>query len=578
MKRLALLLIPLACAAQAGDYLTYKMVSTAAQPFPVYVDSRSNNPAGITYLAMQNAVERAWATWSAVQCAYPKVRSLGASAGNVPNAISTVDAYSVTPIWMLNNDADALSVFGPSTLIAAITLPRAYAGVLQTCDVYFNGFNSQWSADAVTPTGRMDIETVMLHEAGHCLGLDHFGPADAVMDQSVSPGESVRVLTPSDITHLCDRDPLAGASGSPCLTDGGCLATADKCLLQPVTNGVVLSLCTKGCGLGTNAQCDVPLYCQASSSFSGFNGACLMPGSIITAVGKACTVDSECASSFGTCRHPEPATGNNFFWIDGYCTQQCRAGDPACPAGSACVQLDTGPQCAQSCRVGLADCRAGYACAQIDTIGTSGVCIPRCYADQDCADPVRTTCRACDGLCVNRQNIAGQIGDVCADDSSCGAGQLCRITDAMHVLKQCTQQCSRGCGLCPSGSTCTPGARGELFCLRDCTGPGTCPVGLRCADTTVGKSCQPACQFETDCPVGQGCYLGECYIPTQDAGCGTLCTRPDAGPVVVIPKDGGNGGGGTGGCGCATVDPVTGLAALVALGWLGRRRSWRLFR
>lgn len=582
MKRLLVAVVSLgALAAQANDYLSYKMLSNAAQPFPFYVDSRSSRPAGIDYTPMQNAVERAWATWNAVQCASVKVRSLGASVGTVPNPVQTTDAFSVAPVWMLSADADAIQIFGPSSLIAAISLPRAYAGVLQTCDVYFNAFQGSWSVDSVVPQGRMDVETVMLHEGGHCLGLDHSGPIESVMNQVVETGEAVRALWPTDVQLLCNRYPASGANGAPCLGDGGCLTAGEKCLAQPVTNGLTTSLCTNGCATGTNANCGLPLTCQPSTAFNGFNGACLLPGNIVTRVGAPCTdALTDCQNSFAVCRRPEaaPSGNNNFLWADGYCTQPCEVGQPVCPAGSTCVTLDVGKVCTQDCRVGLADCRPGYACAPIDSIGTSGVCIPRCYANQDCVqDVLGTTCSTCDGLCMRNRASPAQIGDGCTVDEDCGTGQSCRITDPrLPTIKQCTQQCARGCGLCPSGSTCTPGLTGELFCLKDCSGPGTCPSGLRCADTAVGKGCLPNCLNDTHCPVGEYCYLGECYPPTVDAGCGTLCTRPDAGkPVVVVPKDAGSGTGGTGGCGCTSADPLSLLAAFVAAAALLRRAQCR---
>lgn len=577
MRRALALCVALAGSSAFAQYLSFKMLGTQSQPFTVYVDSRLSTPAGLDYTIVQNATERAWATWSAPSCSSVKVRSLGPSVGTVPNPVLANDNYSVGPVWMMTLDADAREIFGPTTYVVGITLPRAYAGVLQTCDIYFNGFGAQWSVDGVPPSDRNDVETVVLHEQGHCLGLGHFGPAaDGVMDQVVEVGQALRSLSPTDVQVLCARYPANGAAGAPCRGDGGC-DTSLKCLAQPPTNGFTTSLCVNGCTTGANAACEIPLSCQASSAFTstGFNGACTMPGDIITKVGKPCTQFAECGSGFGVCRPPEASSGTEPLWADGYCTQRCETGDPTCPAGSTCVTLDTGRYCTQSCRVGLADCRPQYACAPIDAIGTSGVCIPRCYNDADCADPIGTTCRTCDGLCVNRQNISGQIGDVCSDQSTCGAGQICRATDPNSLQKQCTQQCARGCAECPNGSTCTPGTNGELFCLRDCTGPGTCPIGLRCADTTVGKSCQPACSIDPDCPVGQFCYLGECYsVPPQDAGCATLCSKPDAGkPVVVPPKDGGVGDGGSGGCGCSSVDPLL-LAALGAL-VVGRRRSRR---
>ena len=577
MKRLSLSALLLASSlAAAQDYLDYKMVSSQQSPFPVYVDSRSNSPAGIDTILMQNAVLRAWDTWNAVQCAFPKVRWLGPTTGTVPNPQESYDAFSVTPVWLLSNDADATQVFGNPSLVMAITLPRAYAGVLQTCDIYFNGFAQNWSVDPTTPRGAADVETVALHEAGHCLGLGHyFGPS--VMEQVVETGEAVRSLAQLDVQMFCGRYPLQGESGSPCFADGGCQQTDLKCVPQPVTNGVSTSLCTRGCSTGANTRCDVPFTCQASTTFSGFSGACLLPGSIVTAVGRDCVMNPDCGNSVGYCQRPLPASAGRQFWVEGYCTQACEPGQPPCPAGSICSTLAIGDRCLQSCRVGLADCRVDYACAQVDAIGTTGVCVPRCYTDLDCANSTQFTCRTCDGLCVARQNVAGAIGDPCLMDSECGAGQVCRITHPLSNQKQCVQQCSRGCGACPTGSTCTPAGRGELFCLRDCAGPGTCGPALRCADTQVGLSCLPQCNSQAECPVGQNCFMGECITPMEgDGGCTTLQCRPDAGrPIVVPPKDAGTGPGGTGGCGCSSVDPSLGFALLALMGLVTRRRSWR---
>ena len=60
MRRLPAVAVMLAASlASAQDYLTYKMLSNAQNPFSFYVDSRSQTPAGLQYTLMQNAVERA---------------------------------------------------------------------------------------------------------------------------------------------------------------------------------------------------------------------------------------------------------------------------------------------------------------------------------------------------------------------------------------------------------------------------------------------------------------------------------------------------------------------------------------
>jgi hypothetical protein len=286
-------------------------------------------------------------------------------------------------------------------------------------------------------------------------------------------------------------------------------------------------------------------------------------------VGQACTAPADCGNSSSECFTPVSLPSGLPAWANGYCSQTCEAGQPACPAGSQCYDLGNGTHhCLAGCRPGLADCRAEYVCAANSGDGgvnlPNGTCQPRCSTAADC--PATTQCRTCDGLCVDIQNPSGQIGDVCGSDAVCGLGQVCLAYSKRLPLRQCMQQCGRGCGVCPTGSTCHALDTGDLFCLRDCSGPGTCPAQERCGDVGTGKACVPACQSTNDCPVGQDCNAGECVTPENldDGGfCGALCNVPDAGhPIVVAPKDAGVGGGsGSGGCGCS--------ASPLDFAWLG---------
>jgi Matrixin len=567
----AVVLVSAAAHAQVYTYLDFKVVSTAQRPLPYYVDSRLPRPAGLDVAGVRSAADRAWATWNAVSCASPKVVGRGLTGGVVPQPPDPYDTFSVTPVWLSSqNDPDFTFIFG-SGLEASISLPLTYAGVLETCDTYFNAALKEWSIAPVTPSSANDVETVMLHEAGHCLGLGHFGALRSVMYPYLDTGKNQHALDPSDLIGMCQRNPVSGAAGAPCDADGGCGGNAQlKCLAQPPTNGVQLTMCSTACTTGTNDVCDLPLSCQTSSAFAGFNGACLLPGTSVTPVGKICMNSTECTSSVGVCNRPMQSPTGNTFWVDGYCTQGCAAGQPGCPPGSECFDFGSQQTCLQTCRVGLADCRPDYSCVATRT-EAAGVCLPRCYGDADCADSAHFACRTCDGLCVSRNNPVGQLGTACSDDSTCGLGQTCRAVDSGGV-KICTLQCARGCGTCPTGASCTPLASGDLFCLKNCAGPGTCPSGLRCAATLGGQGCVPACTLDSQCPVGQTCASGEC-VSSTDAGC-PLCTKPDSGvPITPPPKDGGTGGGGTGGCGCSTVDAMAWLFALAVL--TRRRSSWQ---
>ncbi len=567
------------------QYLPFKMVNTAADPFKYYIDNRVAMPGNLSLAAMQTASNNAWNTWNAVSCAVQKVQAMGFTGAMVPDPEDSFDAFNVTPVWITSNtDPKYAPVFG-SAYVKGTALPFTYAGVLVTCDIFLNGVGINWSTAATTATGSVDLETVLLHEQGHCLGMDHWqapGGVPNVMTGSVQEGFQRRVLaSPEDVAAFCDRNPVQGGVGSPCLSDGGCGNTAPagtKCVTQPLATGSA-KFCTIGCPAGTGFVCELPLYCEASTFFNpSSSGACLRAADTITRIGAACTADNNCNSSVGKCQPEETHPSGFKRWYQGYCYQTCAPGQPVCPAGSQCTNIgEPVPICLLSCRVGLADCRFGYSCAQSIN---GGVCIPSCFADADCGDATTYQCRTCDGLCVAKQNSSGHVGDICSQDSDCGAGQLCTPLDPLNPTKQCTISCAAGCGNCPTGSSCHPLAPdNSLSCLANCTGPGTCPSGARCGILPTGRGCVPPCTAASPCPVGQACNNGECYNPGEedDAGCGAFCGKMDAGKPIIVPKkDGGTGGGGgSGGCGCSSSSDLSGLLAMLFVGWVLSRRARR---
>ena len=165
-------------------------------------------------------------------------------------------------------------------------------------------------------------------------------------------------------------------------------------------------------------------------------------------------------------------------------------------------------------------------------------------------------------------------------------GSSGRATDTTSLQRQCTMQCSRGCGICPTGRPGYAGAAGEP--VAQLHGAGHLRAGHALRLHPSGEECQPACQSlggGSSCPVGQRCctsaglgqlcpYVGECFTPHGDGGC-SLCTPPDGRqPITPNPKDAGSGNGGSGGCGCAEFGPASSLAMLGVLGLASRRRSW----
>ena len=81
--------------------------------------------------------------------------------------------------------------------------------------------NVLWSDNLAANT--YDMESVVLHEAGHFLGLNHTSSTNAVMYADVNRAESKRVLTPLDTADVCNVDPgAAGAQGQSCTADTEC--------------------------------------------------------------------------------------------------------------------------------------------------------------------------------------------------------------------------------------------------------------------------------------------------------------------------------------------------------------------
>lgn len=570
--RAAALLVLVPGVALAQDpylYLDFKNLSDSTHPFRYYVDNRVATPAGVDVNQVKQMADNAWSQWSSVTCAIPKAQGAGFTTGTVPQPSNPYDAYNVTPVFITDlSDPYYNDVF--SWDMAAITLPLQYAGVLQNCDVYLNG-DRPWTTGDPVPASFLDVGTVLLHETGHCLGLDHqpYYP-ESIMETDIEPGQEQRALSATDEDILCTRYPTSGDILSPCNGSGDCGA-GQTCVTQMV-GGVQKKYCTVGCTVGSNLPCDTPLECQTSSAFSGFNGGCLLPTGNTTLIGHACDPGQpmvDCQSSTAQCLAP-----NGAFWLGGYCTQSCTSGQAACPAGSSCVTLSylgaQADECLQSCRVGSADCRPGYTCA-LPSGSTGGVCIPRCGSDQDCG--AGYACRTCDGLCT-LLNSSAQVGDVCQLDKDCGFGQLCLQLTAYSQVKICTTPCGQGCGACPGQSTCHPieVLGNQMFCLRDCSSAFTCPTTEACQNIATGRACLPPCARDLDCAVGLFCIGGTCQpsVIDNDAGC-DLCPSSDGGgPIKPHPKDAGLGPGGSGGCGCSA-----GGAPWALLAVLVRRRFWR---
>lgn len=546
-------------ASEDARYLPFKMLHTEAFPFEFYVDGRVENPGNIASVDFLTSSESAWETWNKVACAATSTQSLGRTTAAVLNPADAYDDHSVSSVWISSKDDPSYSsVFGTND-VTAVSLMVTYAGVLEQCDIYLNAVDRYFTVSSPPPDNSVDLESVVLHESGHCHGLAHsFSAQEDFSSEVMYPilpyGMTKRSLFPRDETSLCERYPKVGAVGAPCLEDGGCGPDL-QCVQPPqAAHGQGTPLCTQGCEVVNPDACPSPLVCQSSSAFSpAFAGACLPPGNFVTHVGQACAHALECGAFNSECV-------TDSHWLLGYCTQSCEAFDEfSCPINAVCEPVEgKGYKCLQTCRLGLADCRAGYVCRPTGK-DLKGVCVPSCHSDADCAGGL---CRVCDGVCLEKRDTVTSVGDVCHDDALCGTGQTCLGLKTQDT-GVCTQSCGSACTPCPEGSVCHPvGSSGEAACVRDCaTAP--CPEGLQCGWTAEGRACLPPCQVDFDCPVGFVCDHGTCRYEKEglgvDAGDPTFGTIP--------PRDIG--------CGCRGFNFDGGMGAVVLWGTTWVQRTFR---
>lgn len=116
------------------------------------------------------------------------------------------------PVLVMTNDDDALIEvnaisegwkFGSTIAAHTAVDSDSWQGDIRHVIIEIDA-RRKWSQGATVSPDELDLESVLLHELGHALGLDHSRNQEAVMRAGIRPGQTRRILEADDIAGLGD--------------------------------------------------------------------------------------------------------------------------------------------------------------------------------------------------------------------------------------------------------------------------------------------------------------------------------------------------------------------------------------
>lgn len=467
--------------------------------------------------------------------------------------------------------------------------------------------NVSWSTNFAANT--YDVESVLLHEAGHFLGLAHtVNVASAVMYPTVQLATSKRTLTTTDEADVCAVYPptsTTGGQGVACTAQNQC----NSGLVCEGRSGATQKMCTQDCA-GSGASCPSGYACQASTD--GF--ACLPPVGApdqckfcqsnsdcsanlclrfqngVTFCSLSCTESSQCGSGYScqmpdgfcvptsnTCTNQCTADANcatGYTCVGGTCVPRGAAGDP-CTVSGVCQQCNVctretadnvtsfcRPCCGGGGQGGFCNACSATSCATGNTCTTligdpSSVCLP--------GSTLPTTCQPCNsGQCAQGLAcVSGRCRAPCnlQNPGTCAAcfqnpqgSGSCACSDELAGVGEPCGSVSGTIAICQNGLACVGSPNTVCRALCDINQPiASCPTGQSCQQQSTVAVCMPGsagskcspCTNAGSCNTGLTCYLGRCYEP-----CNVNISNTCATCVQTMA-------GGAGVCGCP--DQVSGL-------------------
>lgn len=357
---------------------------TPTMTFEIQQDGSDDISDGSDIAAIRAALD----TWNRVSCSAFRFIDGGLTASR------TIAADGVSRIAILEGNWP-----GGADGAAATTIRERNGALWTEADIRVNGVDFQWSTTG--DVQRPDLQSVIVHELGHALGLMHSANPEATMYYRVRLGTThARTLHPDDVAGVCYLYP---AAAQPCAADSDC----------------PIFWAAYG---GSNAR----TRCEA--------GSCVVGSARL--YGSECFEGGDCSG--GLCL-ADP--GNPPASEPGFCSETCSAG--SCPGGDFCSQ--------GRCIVGRVDCVADADCGGMSRVCARDLdgryrCLRLCLQDSVCFMTPGAVCHGGTGA-----NPAG----LCRVPGPKTPGEVCD-----HGLECASLSCTAGAAV-PTCAAGTPGFDGD---------------------------------------------------------------------------------------------------------------------